>query len=161
MVCRYLGGARTRDIFLAVVKERHVLGFGVHQIANMEKRLGTRFSTANFMGQKELVKLTQYVRIALHKALCVHGIGITERAKCEVLLYFREFCCYLFLGWVHKAFQPSRHCSRVIETPKVSLKMCRVLGKVEPTDFLIFVGLIKGPVFVKKRCLDPRGAAQC
>lgn len=35
--------------------------------------------------------------------------------------------------------------------------MCRVLGKVEPTDFLIFVGLIKGPVFVKKRCLDPRG----
>ena len=35
--------------------------------------------------------------------------------------------------------------------------MSRVLGKVESTDFLIFVGLIQGPVFVKKRCLDPRG----
>lgn len=35
--------------------------------------------------------------------------------------------------------------------------MCRVLGKVETTDFLIFVGLIQGPVFVKKRCVDPRG----
>lgn len=35
--------------------------------------------------------------------------------------------------------------------------MCRVLGKVELTDFLIFIGLIKGPVFVKQRCLDAGG----
>lgn len=79
-----LCGARACNVFKTVVEERDLLGFGAHQIANVEKRLGTRFSAADFVGQKELVKLTQDVRIPLHKALCVHSVGVAERAQRKV-----------------------------------------------------------------------------
>lgn len=141
-MCSDLGGARAGDIFLAVVKKRHVLGLGLQQVAHVEESVCAGFSKAYFMRKKELIELTHDVRVALHKAVCVFGIGVAERAQSKAPFQLVECGSNLVMRLGPQGIPAAPSVLQTHGDAKGVGQMRRVLGKVDPANFLVFVGLI-------------------